>query len=36
MLEKSQVFKTSKKLKETAKVAQINAILYQKQEQDFT
>jgi hypothetical protein len=35
MLEQSQVFKTSKKLKETAKIAQINARAYQKQEQDF-
>jgi len=34
MLE-SQVFKTSKKLKETAKIAQVDAIPYQKQEQDY-
>lgn len=32
---KTQVFKTSKKLIETAKIAQINTIPYQKQEQDF-
>jgi hypothetical protein len=35
MLEKSPDFKTSRKPKETAKIAQINTRPYQKQEQDF-